>query len=60
MGPDPEFDLTEHNDLVHYEVESKHHILGTTCLCGFESHVKRDMTKHVVTETMIAAGLEER
>lgn len=46
--------------VVHYEVESRHHILGTSCLCGFESFVKRDMTKHIVTETLIAAGLEER
>lgn len=56
----PEFDLTEHVDLVHYEVESKHHIHVHQCLCGFESPVSRDRTKHIVTETLIAAGLEER
>lgn len=55
-----DFELTEHVEIVHYEVESRHHILGATCLCGFESYVKRDMTKHIVTETLIAAGLEDR
>lgn len=57
-GMDPEFDLTEFLDVVHYEVESKHGVLGTQCRCGFESFVKRDHTKHIVTETLIAAGLE--
>lgn len=55
--PDPEFDLTEHIDLVHYEIESKHQKLGHSCTCGFTSAVKRDHTKHIVTETLIAAGL---
>lgn len=59
-GMDPEFDLAEHVEIVHYEVESKHQTLGTQCTCGFESFVKRDHTKHIVTETLIAAGLEER
>lgn len=57
-GMDPEFDITEHVEIVHYEVESKHQTLGTQCTCGFESFVKRDHTKHIVTETLIAAGLE--
>ena len=60
INPDPEFDITETIELVHYEVESRHHIFGTKCLCGFESFVKRDITKHIVTETLIAAGLEDR
>lgn len=58
--PDPDFDLTDHLDVVHYEVESKHQTLGVSCTCGFQSHVKRDHTKHIVTETLIAAGLSER
>ena len=41
---------------IHYEVESKRQTLGVSCTCGFESHVKRDHTKHIVTETLIAAG----
>ena len=57
---DPEFNLTEHLEAVHYEVESKHQTLGSRCLCGFESHRYREHTRHIVTETLIAAGLEER
>ena len=59
VSSDPEFDITEHVDLVHYEVESKHHIHGTECLCGFTSHAARERTKHIVTATLVAAGLEE-
>ena len=59
-GMDPEFDLAEFLEVVHFEVESKHGVLGTQCTCGFESFVGRKMTRHVVTETLIAAGLEER
>lgn len=55
-----DFDLTEHVDLVHYEVESRHQTLGTQCLCGFTSFIKRDHTRHIVSETLIAAGLTER
>lgn len=43
---------------VHYAVESKHHIHGHTCLCGFESAVARERTKHIVTETLTALGVE--
>lgn len=57
---DPDFDLTSHLARVHYEVESRHHTLGSQCTCGFTSHIKRDHTQHIVTETLIAAGLEER
>lgn len=57
-GMDPEFDLAEFLEVVHFEVESKHQTLGTQCTCGFESFVKRDHTKHIVTKTLIAAGLE--
>lgn len=43
---------------VHYDVESKHQIHGTECLCGFKSYVSRDRTKHIVTETLVALGVE--
>ena len=56
----PDFDLTTHLEKVHYEVESRHHIIGNHCTCGFQSHVNWDHTRHIVTETLIAAGLEER
>lgn len=59
-GMDPEFDLAEFLEVVHFEVESKHQTNGQQCTCGFESYVTRDHTKHIVTETLIAAGLEER
>lgn len=35
-----------------YDVESKHHIHGQACLCGFSSAVARDRTKHIARETM--------
>ncbi len=57
---EPNSDTTKHVEIVHYEVESKHQTLGTQCTCGFKSFLKRDHTKHIVTETLIAAGLEER
>lgn len=57
---DPDFDLITHLENVHYEVESRHHIIGTQCICGFQAYVNRDRTRHIVTETLIAAGLEER
>lgn len=58
-GPDTDFSIADHAERVHYEVESRHHVFGTVCLCGFETHVKRDMTRHIVTATLVAAGLEE-
>ena len=55
-----DFDITEPTNLIHYEVESQHQIHETWCTCGFTSYVSRDRTRHIVTETLIAAGLEER
>ena len=57
---DPDFDLITHLENVHYEVESRHHTVGNYCTCGFQAGVNRDHTRHIVTETLIAAGLEDR
>lgn len=57
---DPDFDIVEFNDQVHYEVESRHQVHETWCTCGFKSFVSRERTEHIVSETLIAAGLEER
>lgn len=55
----PEPELPDHLAFVHHEVESKHQTFGTQCTCGFESFVKRDNSEHIVSETLIAAGLEK-
>ncbi|WP_309132656.1 hypothetical protein [Brevibacterium sp.] len=52
--------LTERVEDVHYRVESMHQMHGTQCVCGFESLVSRYRTQHIVTETLIEAGLEKR
>ena len=38
-----------------YDGESRQHIRGHSCLCGFESAVSRERTKHIARETV--AGL---
>jgi hypothetical protein len=38
-----------------FKVESIHHIHGKQCLCGFESAVSRDRTKHIMEVTLAAA-----
>lgn len=57
---DPDFDIDEFAKEVHYEVESRHQVHETWCTCGFKSFVSRERTEHIVSETLIAAGLEER
>ena len=58
-GSDDDRILEEVIAEVHYDVESKHHIHRTECLCGFKSAVARELTKHIVTETLISLGVEE-
>lgn len=38
-----------------YAVESRHHIYGHTCLCGFSSAVSRDRTAHIARLTVYEA-----
>lgn len=38
------------------KVEGIHHIHGHECLCGFNSAVSRDRTKHIMDETLKAIG----
>lgn len=40
---------TEAEQAARFAVESKHHLHGTQCLCGFESHRARSRTEHIMT-----------
>ena len=39
-----------------HKVESIHHIHGQQCLCGFQSAVSRDRTKHLMEVTLDAVA----
>ena len=40
---------TDAEQAARFAVESKHHLHGTQCLCGFESHRARSRTEHIMT-----------
>lgn len=40
---------TEAEQAARFAVESKHHLYGTQCRCGFESHRARSRTEHIMT-----------
>ncbi|WMI33002.1 hypothetical protein SEA_PEGGYLEG03_61 [Arthrobacter phage PeggyLeg03] len=42
-----------------FKVESIHHIHGQQCLCGFQSAVSRDRTKHLMEVTIAALNVKE-
>lgn len=44
-----EQDPTDAEQAARFAVESKHHLHGTQCLCGFESHRARSRTEHIMT-----------
>lgn len=41
-------------DAAVYNVAARHHLHGTQCLCGFESHRARSRTEHIIDETLAA------
>lgn len=47
-------------DAAVFNVANVHHIHGTQCLCGFESHRARSRTEHIIDATLgalAAAGV---
>lgn len=42
-------EVTDAEQAARFAVESKHHLHGTQCLCGFESHRARSRTEHIMT-----------
>ena len=45
---------TKPGDRTVFEVESSHHIHGTSCLCGFQSRTARERTEHITRRALTA------